>query len=422
MHSPNNQTLINLKKLPEARQYFVAFSGGMDSTALLHVLSNSPYKSKLVAIHVNHNINDNAKLWQQHCHAFCHDRGIKFITESVTPHSLSENDLRSARLNVFDQHLKPDDCLLTGHHQSDQAETILFRLIRGTGLLGMTAIEPLSKQFKYRVYRPLLSTSKNDIQQYISSHCLSYVNDPSNDNDQYSRNFIRNQMVPIINQYQSDGIQQICLTANNLKQSLALLSDLVGKTNPIKVQAHTKPNQLATFIYHWLHNLGLRSPSHKRLLQFSADSMQSSHDKQTELITDGYKLQCWKKQIYALKLITPPSTKELRLQLTTNKPIELPYMTGQLIMTGNHSASFNATIKFCQTSEVILLKGHKHRQKIKKLFQSHAIPPWERLVIPYLYIDNELMAVGSYFVSQKFNLLLDELNTEYEWLSPQFLL
>lgn len=422
VHSANKQSLLNLKHLPEARRYFIAFSGGMDSTALIHALLRTKIKAKMVAIHVNHNIHRHSEQWQQHCESFCNVHQIPFITEAVHLNNTSENECRLARQHVFERHLSSEDCLLTGHHQSDQVETIVFKLLRGTGLQGMTGMHVLSIHSKYQVFRPMLQTPKLAIENYVKTHDLRYVNDPSNQDIAYRRNFIRNKMLPIIKSYNPDALQQICLTSDHLKQSLNLLSELIGTVNPIIINQSKDALQLSTTIYHWLHNFKVIPPSHKRLYQFSSDCIQSTLDKQTELTTKQVKLVCWKKNIYALKPCHFVIPNSLSIVLQNNKPVSLGDFGGQLCISSNQPVKLEATICYGKGVKSIQLAGHQQRHKIKTLFQSHNIPPWERHCIPYLFIDNQLMAIGSVFISIAFKNLLDRLNAEYEWLSPQFLL
>ncbi len=422
VHSANKQSLLNLSHLPKARQYYIAFSGGMDSTALLHALLQSHIKDQIIAIHVNHNIDPQSDIWQQHCESFCSKHHIQCISESVQVKSHSENGCRLARRHVFEQHVSFEDCLLTGHHQSDQVETILFRLIRGTGIQGMTGMQEISNHFSYKIFRPLLQTTKVSIQQYINMHELDYVTDPSNQNDIYRRNFIRNQLLPTIKDYSQDGLQQICLTADNLKHSINLLSGLIGHDNPFNSEIFKDPSQFATAIYHWLHNHKVRLPSHKRLIQFSFDCLNSNNDKQPELLTEEYKLICWKKFIYLLHINEQNNSSSISITLTENSTITLPDNCGKLKLHCDHPIVIEGTIKFKKGKDKIHLSGHKKRHQVKNLFQTHAIPPWEREVIPYLYIDNELMAIGSKFISVNLQKLLDDQKAEYEWLSPQFLL
>ena len=157
VHSGNNQ-LISLTDLPAADKYFLAYSGGMDSGALLHMLSQAPdLVGLLTAIHVNHNINHESHKWLQHCQQVCHQLNIPLITASVTPKDSSEASCRHARQEVFKKQLTQNDCLITAHHQNDQIETVLFRLFRGTGLQGMTGISQTNQFDHYTIHRPLLS-------------------------------------------------------------------------------------------------------------------------------------------------------------------------------------------------------------------------------------------------------------------------
>jgi tRNA(Ile)-lysidine synthase len=427
-HSANNNTqslITEFNDLPTADHYFIAYSGGMDSTALLHALSlDQNLSNHLTAIHINHNINSASEQWADHCQQQCKALNIPLIIEAVHLPNYSEATCRQARQHIFKQHLKPGDCLLTAHHQNDQIETVLFRLLRGTGLQGMTGISPTNKFEHYTIHRPLLNINRQQIKAYVQTNQLCYVEDPSNHDNQYSRNHLRNLIIPELEKYDDQVVQNIKSTVQNLNLSQQLLNHFIGNNNPFNYHSFTGSDQLSTALYHWLHNLKVRVPNRKRLRQFSQDCLQAANDKNPELDLDECKLIRWQQHIYALA----PSDTELLLdskieiELNSNvTQIVLPF-NGKIIFTSTTDVTIPAIIKYQQSHERIQLKQNSHHKKLKKLFQQSAIPPWERHAIPYLYIDNQLMAVGSNIKSADFQNILSEYNAEYHWLSPQFLL
>ncbi len=426
VHSANNKPLIKhfeLTDLPTAQNYFIAYSGGMDSTALLHVLSHEPsLKGRITAIHVNHNINPASNQWTQHCQLICDQLNILLITESVNLKDHSEAACRQARQAVFKQHLKPGDCLMTAHHLNDQVETILFRLFRGTGIGGMTGISRSNQFDHYVIYRPLLSCRQSQIKDYVEHHQLSYVEDSSNQNNDYSRNYIRNIIIPALEAYEARVLQNVELTANNIANSHQLLKQLIGNHNPLNYLQYTDVDMLSTALYHWLNNLNVPTPSHKRLNQFSHDCLTAAADKNPQLLLDDKLLIRWNNQIYGLHIMPALASEDIEINLThTSRSIILPD-NGQLVFKSSKPIHISALIKYQQSHERIQLDHNGQHKKLKKLFQQHGIPPWERQSIPYLYIDNQLMAVGSDITSIEFKQLLSQYNAEYHWLSPQYIL
>lgn len=426
VHSASNKLLskhFELTDLPTANNYFIAYSGGIDSTALLHALSHEPrLTGRLTAIHVNHNINPRSNDWLKHCETTCDQLNIPLITESVMLEEHSEVACRQARQAVFRQHLNKGDCLMTAHHQNDQVETVLFRLFRGTGIRGLTGISKINRFEQYTIYRPLLGFNQQQIKQYIEQHQLPYIEDPSNQNNDYSRNYIRNIIIPMLEAYDADVLQNTELTAKNISHSHQLLDQLIGNKNPMNYKQYNDVDRLSTALYHWLGNLNLDIPSHKRLNQFSSDCLHAAADKNPQLLLEDKRLIRWHKGIYALTLSTNEKRRDLAVHLTNNnKNIVLPD-NGQLVFTSSKPINISAVIKYQQSHERIQLSYNGQHKKLKKLFQQQHIPPWERLSIPYLYINNQLMAVGSEIISIQFKQLLSEYNAEYHWLSPQYIL
>ncbi|PCH55010.1 MAG: tRNA lysidine(34) synthetase TilS, partial [Legionellales bacterium] len=159
---------------------WVGYSGGLDSSVLLHLLSQSQY-TKIKAIHINHNISKFSADWQQHCVEFCNKLNISLICvqASVTLDAGDgpENAARKARYQAFKQHIAIDDVLLLAHHLQDQAETVLLRLFRGAGVKGLAAMQQISNIHGIKVVRPLLTTDKTILTQYAMDHKIKYIDD-----------------------------------------------------------------------------------------------------------------------------------------------------------------------------------------------------------------------------------------------------
>lgn len=185
---------------------FVGFSGGCDSLCLLDIMKKleGKYKFKLTALHLNHNWRGEESLQdEKNCKNFCSEQGIDYISETLDETGIkSETYAREYRYNFFIKHAKsiPNSCLMTAHTKSDNAETIIYRIIKGTGVKGLQGI-PSRREFEgISIYRPLLNISRKEIEDYCNSNGLVPNNDSSNFDISYKRNFIRHKIMPLFDE------------------------------------------------------------------------------------------------------------------------------------------------------------------------------------------------------------------------------
>ena len=172
-----------LSRLNHFNTIFIGLSGGLDSTVLLHVLVSHPSLfPKLVPVHVNHGLSENADYWQIHCEQFCHKLDLSLITRSVqfNREANIEEGARIARYSVFSSLITAQDCLILGHHLDDQAETLLLQLFRGAGIDGLAAMSELSQFGLGKLARPFLNHSRAQLEHYADLHQLSWIEDESN--------------------------------------------------------------------------------------------------------------------------------------------------------------------------------------------------------------------------------------------------
>jgi tRNA(Ile)-lysidine synthase len=186
------------------KNIIVAFSGGGDSSALLHFCHELNQKKLLLgtlsAIHVNHSLTKKSDLWEEHCKRFCEEREILLKCKTIKVNSKKsglESAARKGRYKIFKEALQPNDQLLLAHHADDVAETILFRLFRGTGLDGLQG--PMKKRVlgEGMILRPWLSYTKFDLTDYLSANQIKYISDETNFKDDQDRNFIRNELLTL---------------------------------------------------------------------------------------------------------------------------------------------------------------------------------------------------------------------------------
>ena len=183
----------------------VAFSGGVDSTVLLHLLVSCRDKgliSSLSAIHIHHGLSENADRWADQCRAVCREwqvpLQVEYVQVDLSAGDGIELEARKHRYDVFRRLLPENGCLLQGHHLNDQAETVLFRLFRGSGVSGLSGIPEARSLGQGLLLRPLLKVSRQSIENYAKNHCLQHVEDESNLDQRFSRNYLRQSLIPEI--------------------------------------------------------------------------------------------------------------------------------------------------------------------------------------------------------------------------------
>jgi tRNA(Ile)-lysidine synthase len=226
-----SRLLLNLKSWRNATAWHIAFSGGLDSTVLLHLLAHLAKTQTLPAlnaIHVHHGLQAAADAWPEHCRAVCAALGVplQVVRVQVQPGASLERAARDARYHAFTETVQANEVLLTAQHRDDQAETLLFRLLRGAGVRGLSGIPRQRPLGKGHLLRPLLDVTRAELEAYASEQGLSWVEDPSNEDRQYSRNYLRHQVFPALTSRWPQAVATMARSAAHLSEAQALLDDL----------------------------------------------------------------------------------------------------------------------------------------------------------------------------------------------------
>ena len=224
---------LSLKRLADgtrAKRYVLAFSGGLDSTCLLHALSCLPEDTPILAMHVDHGLHAASADWTRHCADVCADLGVPYESceVSVDPRSGlgPEAAAREARYEALRAALHQGDWLLTAHHLDDQAETLLLNLLRGSGVSGLAGIPNKTALGDAWLVRPLLSFPRAALEAYAQQHALRWVDDPSNDENDPDRNFLRNKVLPLVESRWPAARRRLAHSAGLTRDAASLLADL----------------------------------------------------------------------------------------------------------------------------------------------------------------------------------------------------
>ena len=241
-----------LDELSTENRIFVAFSGGLDSTALLFLCKKALKQKKisnLKAIHINHNLSKNSDDWQQHCESFCRSNNIEFesfVVEVPNLRSSIESQARQARYKIFESLLDENDQILLAHHRDDVFETILLRLFRGTGVDGLSGMNDKRSLGKGEIVRPFLNLPKSDLRIFIDENDLPYVEDDTNSKNDFDRNFLRNEIVPSLEKRWNKLSERVTLTSLTAKKKKLSLDFMLEKN--FKKEISTGIIERANFI------------------------------------------------------------------------------------------------------------------------------------------------------------------------------
>ena len=284
-----------LDTLSENKQYLVAYSGGMDSHVLLHLMVSLVREAdySIRAVHVNHNVHPQSRDWARHCLDTCRALDVELVALDVdasAPRKESpENWAREKRYGALREILAADEVLLTAHHQDDQLETLLLRLLRGAGVLGLAAMRPARGFGKGLHARPLLPYSRAQLLNYAERHNLRWLEDPSNTNTRLDRNYLRHEVLPALkHRWPSVALPasrtvQACAEAQELLDDLArqdLQNCATDEPDMLllgQVQQLSAPRQ-KNLVRYWSRVLGVPPPNSRHLAHIISDVLQARAD------------------------------------------------------------------------------------------------------------------------------------------------
>ncbi|MBX2859226.1 MAG: tRNA lysidine(34) synthetase TilS [Cellvibrionaceae bacterium] len=406
-------------KLRDARTVWLGYSGGLDSTVLLYLMNRVGCKVK--ALHVNHQLSMNANFWEQHCRRFAQSMGLEFVAERVKVFAQGsglESAARDKRYQVFDQYVGQDDVLLLAHHADDQLETLIYRIMRGTGLKGLAGIvaqRPLRSCAldSGRLLRPLLPVSRRAILEYARDHKLDWVSDESNAQTTFDRNYIRSKVVPHLAQRWPDAAEQAASTAHLVASSIALLNeyaaaDLAACDQRVERMGESLClQQLMSYsqarkrhvLRCWVEHCGFSMPSQAQLMQLDL-LISAKDDAQPELQWGQCVFHRFQGRLYMHSPI--PEQSKRALAWRGEGEIDLPLGKLKLRGQGRGLKPGSYAIQFRQVGERCKPAGRAHSQTLKKLFQEYKLEPWLRDYVPILYLQGEIAAVGDLFICEGF--------------------
>lgn len=418
------------------RRIAVAFSGGRDSVALLHALVALRDATGILpaALHVHHGLSPQADAWVAFAENFCKALAVPLRVERVAVPANSGRGLEAAardeRYRVFAECTA--DLLLLAHHRDDQAETLLFNLLRGAGVHGAAAMPALRRLPRpagadLLLGRPWLAVSRAAIDAYVAACQLDHIEDPSNLDQAFSRNHLRHDILPRLDERYPQAALSLANAARRFGEAAKLLDDLAdldlaelgrdGRLDWTRLSRLDVPRQ-KNLLHRWLAQHGEAVSSEAGLVEFLRQCRAAAADAQVAMAFGGLTLRRWQGQLYRVAagnpVLSPP-------RVWHGEPV-VAWGGGELRMPESLGGDLRADllagrveIRSRQGSEVIRLRAGGPSRQLRQLFQERGVPPWERPLLPFLWVDGRLAAVGGIGIAAEFQAAENQPSLAFDW-------
>jgi tRNA(Ile)-lysidine synthase len=421
-----------LTELPSAA-LCVAFSGGPDSSALLHALSQLPAARTrgLRAVHVDHGLHVDSASWASRCQDVCAGLDLHCDVLRVRVDSDSGSGIeaaaRDARYGAFGKHLQFGECLVLGHHRDDQAETVLLKLLRGAGPEGLGGMRVLRPFADGQLWRPLLDLTRQQLRAHLTKYQLVVIDDPSNNDIRLGRNYLRREVLPLLLQHWPQAVDSIVHSAALCRHAAETLR--VGWLAAFETLHDPASGTLDAngwlaldsalrdpLLDHWLHALDLTAPTtaQRRQIEFQCDARAGQ---QPCIQWRGAEIHIWRGRMWAMP---PARTLDLTWQqFWQGEPMQLA--DGGMLSLSDPGARLSEPllVHLRRGGERIKPAGDAHTRELRDLFQRAGMPPWQRAAVPLISAGNELVAVADLWMNARGAAIFAQTSAQPHWQPGQ---
>lgn len=386
----------------------VGFSGGRDSVALLALLHGlAPVLGcEVRAVHVNHRISPHADSWQAFCEQFCRQRGIPLRVVVLDLQRQGGESLEAlARAGRYRAYAQSEGLYIAlAHHRDDQAETFVLQALRGAGPAGLAAM-PERRSFAGKtLLRPLLHTPRQDIERWLQSQRLAWIEDESNADTRYRRNAVRHQILPLFETMHPGATEALARSARHCGEASELLRELAeidGQPRAPRLDLASlgplSPRRARNLLRQWLHYRGIPLPAARTLEVFMQQIHDAAADRQPQLELEGGRVYRFREQLHWAPDWEPLPASfvwkgESRQRIAGWQGV-LHIDEAEEGIDASRLRGLPVDVRRRSGGERIKLAAQRPSQSLKNLFQGSAVPPWERPRWPMLYAGDELIAV-----------------------------
>lgn len=437
-----------LMQYGQSEKLAIAFSGGLDSTVLLHAVVTCVGAARCVALHIHHGLSAHADAWLAHCATSAQALDVAFDARCVKVQRMAERGLeaaaREARYAALNElcEAHATDLLLLAHHADDQAETVLLQLLRGAGPAGLAAmpLQSHSVQCAVQRLRPLLAVPRAALEAYAAQHRLQWVEDESNQDPRYARNALRHIVLPALEQYFPAYRKTLARAARHAADTQQLLDELAALDLPSVLHPASTPTcntlsdcglawpavlellkahppRVANLIRYWMRQLKVPTASSAWLDDLLRQLQQHRMGQTLRMEHAGYRLCAYRERIWwemmtsnqvALSSTHDDQTGRVDSELNVlhwsgETAWHLPHWNGTLrfvLASAEDSASVSAALLSSAPLAARARQGGEHLRQarggrnrtLKNLFQEAEIPVWQRNV-PLIYLGQQLLFV-----------------------------
>lgn len=402
----------------------VAYSGGPDSSALLHALAIRPRERPLRALHIDHGLHPDSGRWAAHALACCRQWDVPCevlrVSVALDAGLGIEGSARKARYDALAAALHPSEWLLTAHHRDDQVETVLLKLLRGAGPEGLGGMRERRPLGAGELWRPLLELPRAALLDHVRTHALVCLDDPANADPRLARHALRHEVLPRLAMHWPHAADSITRSAALCREAADALRerwlDAYGHLHdPASGSLDADgwralaPGLREPLLDHWLHGLGLRAPTAAQRAQILRQL--DARDGRVPCVRwPGVELHAWRGRLWAL----PPAS-----------PIDpgwrVHWRGGELALPDGGSLRFPSalpvtlTVQLRRGGERLRPAGDRHTRELRDLFQQAALPPWQRTACPMIHEGDTLIAVGDRWLTERGVTLLGAPGERLRW-------
>jgi tRNA(Ile)-lysidine synthase len=425
-----------LNQFPSSSKFWIAYSGGMDSSVLLHLFHTNEIKinQEVEVLYVNHGLQQEADDWGKFSKKQCQQYDLPFtqlqINDNCPKGESIEAWARDKRYELIEEIMNENDVLFTGHHKDDQVETFFLQALRGAGPRGLASMPIIKEKNNTFHVRPLLSYSREDLTHYATEHNLKWQDDKSNVDNRYDRNYFRHNVAPIIEERWPAYRDTVSRLIEYQKEYKHLLNDVASDDIKSTLQVNKSLNlemiktlsvaRQKNLVFVWLRQLSLQSPGSKNIEKIITDVINSSTDKSPCVNWANVEVRRYKNSLYAMSAMQeydvdiefkwqPENILNLFEETLFAKPEQGIGISKEKVK----EAEF--IIRFRKGGEEIKPDNFSHNKTVKQLFQERSVLPWFRDKIPLVYIDNELAAIPGFCVDKNFLAEKGEPSWDIQW-------
>lgn len=400
--------------LPNGAAVCVGLSGGVDSVVLLHLLHalTPRFGWRLSALHVHHGISPNADAWADFCTQLCAGLSVPLAVERVDIGPLREHGIEAAarQLRYAAYERQPVGFIALAHHADDQAETLLLQLLRGAGVKGVAAMPSFKpgEAWKPAIIRPLLDFERHELEVYAGQHDLSWIEDESNADTRYSRNFLRHRVLPELAQHFPNFRHTLGRSAQHFAEAADLLDEVArqdaageeGASLPVARLRGLSVPRAKNLLRHYLYSQGAPMPQSAQLEDMLRQFLGAREDGMPCVEYGGWQVRRYRDAVYVLPRYAP---LEPGLVVEWHGETELTWSPLQQVVQFQSVEGAGISLEKLRSGPVTLrlrdgqaaLRPHPQAatRSLKNLLQEHGVPPWTRERLPLLYCGETLVAV-----------------------------